>query len=395
MIGGELLGQGSYGCVFKPILPCTRKKIPKDAVGKIFSDYYDFAEELKIARKIQQIDPDGAFTAQFLGQCKTNLLNTSESEDIFSCEHIADKHQLKDQLMYKNAGKSLFDIVKHVDIDDFVPAMFNMFQGLQKLQAKNLCHLDIKPDNVMFDPNTKRMYLVDFGLMTTLNTVINDTPKMRYNYLYYPPEFKVLGYASMASAQPDTKAYIKEKVEQNFSLIPLHDFYKLVPAFEHDLVKFIGRTSKLNEKQLRVELKKNVKKIDTYSLAMSFMECWYLHESVRDEKMVAGFIQYIIIPALHPDPNERIDLEKILSRYQKFLEYWKLTPPITLGSLKTKRLPTGATVPGYTKDFSRCKRTEKDGGYSISALRALAKTYGIVATKRKDICDELAKHAEK
>jgi hypothetical protein len=138
-------------------------------------------------------------------------------------------------------------------------------------------------------------------------------------------------------------------------------------------------------------------KIDTYSLAITFLECWYLHERVRNEKMVAGFIQYIIIPAIHPDPSQRIDVAKILKRYTEFLKYWKLKPTIRLSKQRAVRAAAKEpkNVPGYVKDFARCKKTEANGGYNITELRALAKTYGIVATNRKDICAALDKLTEK
>jgi hypothetical protein len=35
MIGGELLGEGAFGCAFDPPIICTNKKTPK-GVGKVF-----------------------------------------------------------------------------------------------------------------------------------------------------------------------------------------------------------------------------------------------------------------------------------------------------------------------------------------------------------------------
>jgi len=76
---GELLGEGSFGCVFRPPVKCTanvkpisntaakeaqKKKVSgsakhKPAVGKVFFDHRDFTKEVKMAKVVAKIDPVG------------------------------------------------------------------------------------------------------------------------------------------------------------------------------------------------------------------------------------------------------------------------------------------------------------------------------------------------
>ena len=59
-LGGDLIGSGSFGCVFKPALKCQDKKSVSDKyVSKIlFGDNskYETKEELKINKLIKSIN---------------------------------------------------------------------------------------------------------------------------------------------------------------------------------------------------------------------------------------------------------------------------------------------------------------------------------------------------
>ena len=57
MNGGELIGQGSYGCVFDPPLLCENSNVrPKDKVSKLL-EKKDAAAEIRENNKINKIDP--------------------------------------------------------------------------------------------------------------------------------------------------------------------------------------------------------------------------------------------------------------------------------------------------------------------------------------------------
>jgi hypothetical protein len=50
--GGELLGQGTYGCVFYPALPCNQNNKRPNGVGKIMELGYGTKLEKRMMNKI-------------------------------------------------------------------------------------------------------------------------------------------------------------------------------------------------------------------------------------------------------------------------------------------------------------------------------------------------------
>ena len=57
--GGDLIGSGSFGCVFKPAIKCeTKKSVSDDTVSKVFfgpNSKYETKTELKLDKMIKRI----------------------------------------------------------------------------------------------------------------------------------------------------------------------------------------------------------------------------------------------------------------------------------------------------------------------------------------------------
>ena len=65
-----LIGEGSYGCIFKPIVTCQKKiHVPKNTIGKVFVDYSEFDLEKAIQNKIKKLDPNNEFTIPLYNVC--------------------------------------------------------------------------------------------------------------------------------------------------------------------------------------------------------------------------------------------------------------------------------------------------------------------------------------
>jgi len=65
----------------------------------------------------------------------------------------------------------------------------NIFMAVLELDAKNVVHRDLKPDNILIDKQTLKVTLIDFG-GSTFKRPNNASFKSFYGTIvYYPPEF--------------------------------------------------------------------------------------------------------------------------------------------------------------------------------------------------------------
>jgi serine/threonine protein kinase len=191
-----LIGDGNYGCVFRPHVKCKDKsKKHANAVSKVFVDVSDYDSELSIARKVEsEIDPSHDFTLPLLNSCRVSLTTTDKPE---SCGLIKGDYHTKDfqQLIYKYGGKSLKDILKTKGtikklvriLAGFKPVL----QGIERIGKAGYVHQDIKPHNLL--NKGSKIFLIDFGIMSRMDNIFAPHNKhvLGYDYPYYPPEYKL------------------------------------------------------------------------------------------------------------------------------------------------------------------------------------------------------------
>lgn len=89
-------------------------------------------------------------------------------------------------------GDTLYNIIYNVDISlyDKYNIMIQLAQSLQYIHSKNILHLDIKPDNVIYDVENKNICIIDFGLSCMRNGNIYKCNKNKATGtpLYMAPE---------------------------------------------------------------------------------------------------------------------------------------------------------------------------------------------------------------
>ena len=101
--GGKYIYEGSYGCAFYPALPCARTGTRK-GLGKLFNNINDFRVEEKIQKYISKVDPMHEATIPYYGNCRVDLKDARNSDEVTKCnitnEFSVSKKSLN-QLMFK------------------------------------------------------------------------------------------------------------------------------------------------------------------------------------------------------------------------------------------------------------------------------------------------------
>ena len=211
--GGQLLGEGGFGCVISPPLKCSKTflKLPysidKNYISKIIE--YDENEddvwnELNIGKLLLKIDPNQKYFSPIINGCfldkqrnkdlkylaskpnkhsqLSNSLSSSNSDNnktkkLKKCNIYLDEIYLN--LLSKNAGINFDDVFQsdnqnlHNYIEDNYKYIFNHFcKGLSLLHKHNILQSDIKSLNLMCNysetTGNARMTFIDFGLSEIL-----------------------------------------------------------------------------------------------------------------------------------------------------------------------------------------------------------------------------------
>ena len=208
----KLIGQGSYGCVYYPPLPCKNQaactsKYCKTGVSKLIESG-EAEKEMKENVEIRKIDPDGKYHWAVEGKC--DLPDGFAIPDVEKCDpYTSYNHYVSIIMPY--GGKALSEVVREGGhISTFlINSLENLFEALVLFKKKNFVHSDIKSANAVFtgDPkgSTKdpiRLKFIDFGLSFSYKdgsdpfdkSPMFDLNNMRGGYPYWPPEISLWDY---------------------------------------------------------------------------------------------------------------------------------------------------------------------------------------------------------
>ena len=99
------------------------------------------------------------------------------------------------QIIYGNGGKI---IDTNTDIHPYFEKAFISFINLFKsrLISNNFMHFDIKPDNILWNNENKKLVLIDFGLSGSFRDfaefIENKQDLLKNNYMFWCPDFYIV-----------------------------------------------------------------------------------------------------------------------------------------------------------------------------------------------------------
>lgn len=174
----KVLGSGTFGTVYLSINPQTGKKV---AIKKVPQDIRYKNRELGIMKMmshpniIQLID-------------SYNSIGFRESENFL---HIVIEYF---PLNLLEVIQNYFGYKQRMPLSLIKVYSYQLIRSLLYLELKNICHRDIKTENVMIDPITNKLVLCDFGCAKKL---VQGEPNISYicSRFYRPPEL-ILGSTS-------------------------------------------------------------------------------------------------------------------------------------------------------------------------------------------------------
>jgi len=204
MEGGNLIGRGTYGCVFDPPLhvisrgdgKCKKLHLAGRSVGKI-SKSADVANEIDASKALSEIPKSVDYfvlvdLAHINKPCDIDL--QADKPGIQGCPMIK-KSPMSSMLHFTMpySGTAVSEY-KHFAIHvkdktplDFEKAVGHLLEAAALLVLNNYVHFDLHSNNVLFDNVTKLPRIIDFGLSFAVTDISLETLGARWKR--YEPWF--------------------------------------------------------------------------------------------------------------------------------------------------------------------------------------------------------------
>ena len=177
----KVLGKGSYGCVHSPALTCDpRQPKQKNIVSKVMNTW-DAKNELNEFVLIGNADKNENFYLGKPTKCELKKNNLNK-QAMINChdkyKFNSDRMEEYSLLLLKHGGEDLYKYGERVqkmsktpenvkELELFWIEVSRILYGLKIFQENDIIHLDLKPQNIVYNVETNRINFIDFGFLTT------------------------------------------------------------------------------------------------------------------------------------------------------------------------------------------------------------------------------------
>jgi serine/threonine protein kinase len=295
-----LLGEGNYGCVYRPPLKCVNKRYNKlygnnNYIMKISTES-DIKPERKMSMILSRIDPKQEYFIHVIPMRKAII-----KDDIskLECNYICDTTTNYYGYFMKYGGMTLFDYINkyQLTIELVYKWLSKLIHALSLLQKEGIVHLDLKACNIVIDEN-KDIRIIDFGLSDVLtgNKKIDRKIFIDETYFIYPYFFNVL-----------YSGYNYNRLKRQYDTLFTDDVYAM------DLFNTVNNNK--SKKYIDNYILPNVYKIDVYSIAYTFFMYIYTYYkdtfNIQNSRLTSKF-RHLLCKMLSFNHEDQYSVEQCL-----------------------------------------------------------------------------------
>lgn len=319
----KLIGQGTYGCVYKPALKCKEKINTTKKLAKLtFSDSAE--NEIKEYQPIAKADPTNKYYLGVPNVCtfdttKENLraLKYSKckiSDDLFA--DLKDGRKLK-ILLLNDGGLDLGKYTKQKrtrrEMNHFWAAAHKMFIAVGVLWKNKTLHADLKASNMVYNPDKKDMNLIDFGLSKTLKEFRSSFTRKTTEHWSYPPEMALYMLKEL-----DLKYVNPEHILVLDSLYHIDCGFSKEELFNSHYI-FLNAIASINSREDFTTMKlKAEETFDLYGLGLGMMASLNNTKHLYDAKTY-NLLKNCFYNMIHPDYRLRYSIDEAVLQYENAL----------------------------------------------------------------------------
>ncbi|XP_069744597.1 glycogen synthase kinase-3 beta isoform X2 [Narcine bancroftii] len=199
----KVIGNGSFGVVYQAKLCDTGELV---AIKKVLQDKRFKNRELQIMRKLDHCnivrlryffyssgEKFGSSKKNFGGSVHCTCASDNESSSLRSYFNM-EKDEVYLNLVLDYVPETVYRVARHYSrAKQTLPTiyvklyMYQLFRSLAYIHSFGICHRDIKPQNLLLDPDTAVLKLCDFG---SAKQLVRGEPNVSYicSRYYRAPE---------------------------------------------------------------------------------------------------------------------------------------------------------------------------------------------------------------
>jgi len=345
LIGGEIIGQGNYGCVHKPQMECESSPPSTDTVSKIMLNAKADIELEEFAA-VAMADPTqtihlGTPTKCAIKETRDNIYAIDECNNSGLTNTTFYPNKLGDYalLVMKDGGQDLNTFgeviyrwantpVNQNKMELFWLEVSRLFYGLKLFKDAGIVHHDITQNNIVYNINTNRLNYIDFGLMTKPKDIVQDA---RNGKGY--PRWWSLPWEISDFGPSKYKAYLNENYSHAPRVMPdiadeYDDFFHLIlPDVQPEEValiknmmsrKYNEQTNSYSNYNYNKRINESIDTMDSYGVGLALLyilnRSRHLIDSVFGDNLNALFTNMI-----SPLVSERYSVNLLIAKYNQIM----------------------------------------------------------------------------
>lgn len=341
----QIIGQGSYGCVYKPAIKCDGESGSEKYITKVQLLDYTAKNEISIAQKVKKMARFQQYFAPIEKTCPLNVAKVGKSylekcamwdwdrKDSFvsnKIRYIGENTLHSGFLKYFEMNENIFEKV-------IVKTLMHLLHGLEKLSEKDIIHLDIKENNIMMKDNKPEPIIIDFGL--SFDKTSFQEKEVFFDYIYdYSPwgiEQAIIGYK--VHHIEDEKSEIKQAAidrifkDYETSNPTLKDSNATVMKNYKNMKKYFSSFVGKKWAELSKEIYKESWSWDIHGLFITYVSYLTYDKTIseRHHKLIKFIESHLYIP-----PSERKNHGDLIKELEELYSIKEKRTPIAANTVK-------------------------------------------------------------
>ena len=321
----EIIGQGSYGCVYKPSIQCDGTVASNKHISKIQLIEQATKNEKDIGEKIKKMEKYSKHFAPIVESCELNISKIKESE-LDKCmlyDENSDSSFESNKIKYvgkHTLSESLYSLLNKYPklfIRLLIKTNVDLLKSVYLLNSNNLIHMDIKEDNIMLKDKDSGPIMIDFGISFDVSSYEDKNTFFTYGYDYPPWCFEITMISYMINKKGEKwKEEIVSEEEVN-KVIEDYLGYNKVFIGKKDtmkplLMEFVSPYINKNYESLYDECLKTVQTWDSYGLCVMYYRMLLSYDLI-DDRALYNYVS-ILKSVIYSNPVKRASTKEILKR---------------------------------------------------------------------------------